>query len=648
MLNGAVPSFALDQGGLLLVLVRGFAVLGMLALFGTLVFRSLVSPFAWRRADPVEAAALDFWLTRLALLELAWGAMWLVVWVPVQAATMVGARSLGAAARVLPTVMPTVMLDTRFGHLVSLQVLILLAAGVALRWRRGRAVATGLGGMALALQSGHGHAFAMQPGPSLLLVCDIVHLLAAGAWLGGLIPLLIVVVRAPCRIGAAACRYFSPLGKGCVVAVLATAVVQFWQLVGGLPGLVGTAYGWVAGAKMGLFAVLFGFALVNRYRLAPALLGAAPEPSRRRLARSIAVQSVAGLAVVVAAAMLSQLSPAMHIQAVWPFTWQPSLMIVNEDAEFRDEVARALLALGGAMVIFALAVVLRRRRWFAGLACVVGGGLVALAVPHLDLLFVPATPTGFYHSPNRFATGSIVAGAALYPANCASCHGAEGRGDGAQAAGLAVPPADLTAPHLWDHADGQLFWWISHGMEAPRGGLAMPGFAGTLSEDDIWALIDFIRAHNAGVAHATGGAWPVPVPAPSFEMRCGEAEARDLAEFRGRVVRLVFGPVGAPAGAQAGGGMVTASTAPAPTRPGVCTTDDETIGGAYAIVAGVSPGALAGNEVLIDGQGWLREVHPLGDTAEEAAWLAAAVRSITEHPLAAAATVGMAGMDHPP
>ena len=111
----------------------------------------------------------------------------------------------------------------------------------------------------------------MEGGPSLLLFAGLLHLLAAGAWIGGLWPLLIVV-RGPPRVGALAARWFSPLGKACVVGTVLSSAVQFVGLVGGLPGLVGTAYGWVAGAKLGLLGVLFVFAVANRYRLAPALM----------------------------------------------------------------------------------------------------------------------------------------------------------------------------------------------------------------------------------------------------------------------------------------------------------------------------------------------------------------------------------------
>ena len=37
---------------------------------------------------------------------------------------------------------------------------------------------------------------------------------------------------------------------------------------------------------------------------------------------------------------------------------------------------------------------------------------------------------------------------------------------------LAMPPADLTAEHLFTHSDGELFWWLTHGMEGPDGKLA--------------------------------------------------------------------------------------------------------------------------------------------------------------------------------
>ena len=86
----------------------------------------------------------------------------------------------------------------------------------------------------------------------------VLHLLAGAAWLGGLLPLLIVVQSVPAPAAALACRRFSPLGTTCVLVLAATAGFQFWVLIGGLPGLLGTAYGLVALAKIVLFAPCWG------------------------------------------------------------------------------------------------------------------------------------------------------------------------------------------------------------------------------------------------------------------------------------------------------------------------------------------------------------------------------------------------------
>ena len=70
--------------------------------------------------------------------------------------------------------------------------------------------------------------------------------------------------------------------------------------------------------------------------------------------------------------------------------------------------------------------------------------------------------------------------------NCASCHGASGKGDGAAAVALNPKPADWTSSRVQDEADGELFWKISNG----RG--AMPPWK-HLSENDRWSVIRYIR-----------------------------------------------------------------------------------------------------------------------------------------------------------
>jgi mono/diheme cytochrome c family protein len=71
--------------------------------------------------------------------------------------------------------------------------------------------------------------------------------------------------------------------------------------------------------------------------------------------------------------------------------------------------------------------------------------------------------------------------------NCATCHGAKGKGDGVAAAALSPKPADWTSKKIQDESDGELFWKISTG----RG--AMPSWK-HLPENDRWALVRYIHS----------------------------------------------------------------------------------------------------------------------------------------------------------
>ncbi len=600
----------------MLSLARALAVGGDLSAFGALAFSVVVLPRALQRAEAGVAARVRSDVRSAVRLSSVVALLGAGLWLVAQSADLASAGTLAAAVRAVPTVLA----QTAFGHVLLLQMLA-LAAILPASSRPPPRLAFAFSLAALTLQGGHSHAISMQPGLSLLLLSDLMHLWAAGAWLGGLLPLLLVVCRAPPKTGAAAARWFSPLGKVCVVAMVVTAGFQGWGLIASIPGLIGTAYGWIALGKLSLFGALVAFALANRYRLAPALLHGDPARAKRTLVGSIAVQSGVGLAVVVAAAVLSNLPPSLHEQPLWPFAVQPSLVTVGEDPEFKQIVVVALAELAAAGLLLALSLAVRRWR-------PVAFGVMALAawwaVPDLRLLFVPATPTSFYRSPSEFAATSIVHGAALFPEHCAACHGAAGHGDGRLAGSLPVPPADLTAAHLWGHTDGEMFWWLTHGIEAPDGSPAMPGFGEALSVDDRWALIDFVRANNAGLAERATGAWPVPLAAPELTASCPDGRRLTLAALRGRAVRLVF--AGAVPATPLDDPAVTTITVGA-SGPG-CATTDPAVAQAYAVVLGADP---AGSELLIDPNGWMRSSAP-GTLSP--ALLAALVQEICTNPLA--------------
>ena len=198
-----------------------------------------------------------------------------------------------------------------------------------------------------------------------------------------------------------------------------------------------------------------------------------------------------------------------------------------------------------------------------------------------------------------------------------------------------MPPADLTAAHLWMHSDGELFWWLGHGIEAPEGGLAMPGFAAILTEDDRWHLIDYIRAHNAGIEFHTSGTWSQPVQAPGFEARCDRDRTVSLADLRGGFVRLVIGS--APPAAAPGVTTILGTSDPgARPSPGVCLADNAELMRAYSVISGLALAGLPGTEFLIDGDGWLRAVQrPTAAPGwNDPAVLEADMRQLAAHPIA--------------
>jgi putative copper resistance protein D len=209
----------MDAAALALALARGVQLAAVLSLFGTLLTTIVVARPALAGAPQAVAAALACRLARLRQASLLLAVCSAAVWLLLQAADMAGggaAAALGAA--------PAVLLDTRFGHALLLRLgLLVLAAGLA-RHRRGAVPALLAGGIALAAQSWMGHPAAAED--RLLLATAVLHVLAAGAWLGGLVPLFLVVRAVPGAGAARAAERFSWIG--CTAVLVATAFWQGW------------------------------------------------------------------------------------------------------------------------------------------------------------------------------------------------------------------------------------------------------------------------------------------------------------------------------------------------------------------------------------------------------------------------------------
>jgi putative copper export protein/mono/diheme cytochrome c family protein len=124
-----------------------------------------------------------------------------------------------------------------------------------------------------------------------------------------------------------------------------------------------------------------------------------------------------------------------------------------------------------------------------GLLFMAGGGALGLRV-----VLVDAYPTTYLRNPVPFQAAVVHRGGVLFQTHCAVCHGPEGRGNGPAATGLNPPPADLTAAHVEDHTDGDIFWWLTHGIA----GTAMPSFDQILPASARWELIHYVRSLRQG------------------------------------------------------------------------------------------------------------------------------------------------------
>ncbi len=75
----------------------------------------------------------------------------------------------------------------------------------------------------------------------------------------------------------------------------------------------------------------------------------------------------------------------------------------------------------------------------------------------------------------------------IYLANCAGCHGPQGRGDGPMASNLPTPPKDLTVAK--GKSDAELKSTIKEGIMA----MGMPAFEGALSDEEVQDVTEFLR-----------------------------------------------------------------------------------------------------------------------------------------------------------
>jgi copper resistance protein D len=210
------------------------------------------------------------------------------------------------------------LFDTGFGKVWALRLLLLMAtllvafiAGAGLCARNfATALIALLAALLLISQAWIGHPAASTGGErNLVILGYALHVLGAGAWLGGLLPLWLIVRgrNAHDRSIDIALRRFSAVGMFAIAIILAGGLVNLWARWNSLDALLASAWGKVLVAKLIGFVALVAVAIVNRFVLMPRLpMQASP---RTRLMRNVVAEQAGGLAILAAAAILGILPP---------------------------------------------------------------------------------------------------------------------------------------------------------------------------------------------------------------------------------------------------------------------------------------------------------------------------------------------------
>jgi copper transport protein len=187
--------------------------------------------------------------------------------------------------------------------------------------------------------------------PGLGVPNDVLHLLAASAWVGGLFCFLVVGLPTSCALApqeqrrflAGLARRFTPLALVSAGLLWATGALASWLRIGTLGALFGTPYGLTLLAKLALVALTSVGGAINfvstrpRLEAAEALPQAAQAP--RLLGRVLRLEALAAASALLTVGALTWLTPGREVWALRP---QPlTLEQREEDLQVRLEIQPA-------------------------------------------------------------------------------------------------------------------------------------------------------------------------------------------------------------------------------------------------------------------------------------------------------------------
>jgi len=226
----------------------------------------------------------------------------------------------------------TVLNETTFGRMWTGR-LVLSTIMVGLFWNRvvskfgrGRDLVTPvLAAVLLISLAGVGHAQIEEGVEGIIhVVSNAAHLLAAGAWLGGLAPLGHILLLRGGESGPAQkseldqiLLRFSGMGYIAVATLVGSGLVNSWFLIGNVSGLFATPYGQLLIVKLVLFAAMLALAVLNRFWLVPSLTEGREDDRNGwtaligKLRHHVLGEQFLGLAVLLVVSVLGTMRPAI-------------------------------------------------------------------------------------------------------------------------------------------------------------------------------------------------------------------------------------------------------------------------------------------------------------------------------------------------
>jgi putative copper resistance protein D len=156
------------------------------------------------------------------------------------------------------------------------------------------------------------------------LTVDSAHLIAAGLWPGGLLPLTLLLVRASrsndlslLLAAGSITRRFSAVSLLVVSALAITGLTNSYFLVGSLPAFVTSEYGRLLTLKVLLFFITIALGACNLLRFKPQLAVADDQNAKqrdvlRKLMRNVIAELCLGAIIVLVVGALGATPPPRH------------------------------------------------------------------------------------------------------------------------------------------------------------------------------------------------------------------------------------------------------------------------------------------------------------------------------------------------